>query len=149
MARSEFKIFEELVLTVDKIGYEKTLEIIRNSRNLAKDKDILLQEFIISTVCSSFSFSKKQLLKGVSNTMKTNALAICSYELKYTLGYSQNKIAFVLNRHDSVISKYIKKINYLNSKISDDKLIIDKMEEIKEKIIQFKNNVINKDNGRS
>lgn len=144
MARSEFRIFEELVLTVDKIGYEKTLEIIKNSRNLARDKDIVLQEFIIQTVCSSFSFSKKQLIKGTSKIEKTNALAICSYELKSNLGYSQNKIAFILNRHDSVISKYIKRINYLNAKFSDDKLLINKIADIRMKIIDFKNNVINK-----
>tara|TARA_Y100000592_G_scaffold101114_1_gene185608 strand:+ start:5767 stop:6201 length:435 start_codon:yes stop_codon:yes gene_type:complete len=144
MASNGFRIFEELVLTVDKIGYEKTLEIIRNSRNLAKDRDLVLQEFIIQTICSSFSFSKKQLLKGSSSTNKTNALAICSYELKSNLGYSQNKIAFVLSKHDSVISKYIKRINYLNEKYSDDKILINKIAEIRMKIIDFKNNVINK-----
>jgi hypothetical protein len=144
MASNGFRIFEELVLTVDKIGYEKTLEIIRNSRNLAKDRDLVLQEFIIQTICSSFSFSKKQLLKGSSSTNKTNALAICSYELKSNLGYSQNKIAFVLSKHDSVISKYIKRINYLNEKYSDDKILINKITEIRMKIIDFKNNVINK-----
>lgn len=144
MASNGFRIFEELVLTVDKIGYEKTLEIIRNSRNLAKDRDLVLQEFIIQTICSSFSFSKKQLLKGSSSTKKTNALAICSYELKSNLGYSQNKIAFVLSKHDSVISKYIKRINYLNEKYSEDKILINKIAEIRMKIIDFKNNVINK-----
>ena len=144
MASSEFKIFEELVLTVDKIGYAKTLEIIKNSRNLARDKDIVLQEFIIQTICSSFSFSKKQLLKGNSNSHKTNALAICSYELKSNLKYSQNKIAFVLNRHDSVISKYIKRINYLDENYSDDKALIEKLSQIRDKIIEFKRNVINK-----
>lgn len=144
MASSDFKIFEELVLTVDRIGYERTLEIIKNSRNLARDKDIVLQEFIIQTICSSFSLSKKQLLKGSSNTHKTSALAICSYELKSKLGYSQNKIAFVLNRHDSVISKYIKRINYLNERISDDKILMDKLTEINQKIIDFKYNILNK-----
>ena len=64
MARNEIRIFEELVLTVDKIGYKKTLEIIRNSRNLAKDKDIVLQEFIINSVCSCFGLSKKRLVEG-------------------------------------------------------------------------------------
>mgnify|MGYP006197868067 FL=1 len=144
MASSDFKIFEELVLTVDRIGYEKTLEIIKNSRNLARDKDIILQEFIIQAICTNFSLSKKKLLKGSSNTHKTNALAICSYELKINLGYSQNKIAFVLNKHDSVISKYIKRINYLNEKISDDKILLDKMNEVRQKIIDFKHNVINR-----
>ena len=86
MASNEFRIFEELVLTVDRIGYEKTLEIIKSSRNLARDKDIILQEFIIQAICTNFSLSKNKLLKGSSNTHKTNALAICSYELKINLG---------------------------------------------------------------
>ena len=63
MSKADFTILEELVLTVDKIGYEKTLEIIKNSRNLAKDKDIVLQEFIVQTVCQVFSLTKKTYLK--------------------------------------------------------------------------------------
>jgi hypothetical protein len=144
MARNEIRIFEELVLTVDKIGYKKTLEIIRNSRNLAKDKDIVLQEFIINSVCSCFGLSKSDLLKGKSTTNKTNALAICSFELKFNLSYSQNRIAFVLNKHDSVISKYIKRISFLDSNYAEDAKLIDKKRQIREKIIEFKNNVINK-----
>ena len=144
MSSKDFKIFEELVLTVDRIGYERTLEIIKNSRNLARDKDIVMQEYIIQTICSNFSLSKKELLKGNSNSVKTNALAICSYELKSNLGYSQNKISFVLNRHDNVISKYIKRINYLNEKIIDDKILLDKINQIRNKIIEFKHNVLNK-----
>ena len=144
MAKNEFKIFEELVLTVDKIGYEKTLEIIRNSRNLAKDKDIVLQEFIINSVCSCFGINKNQLLKGKSNTNRTNALAICSFELKFNLSYSQNRIAFVLNKHDSVISKYIKRISFLDMNYSEDRKLIEKKREIRDKIIEFKNKVIDK-----
>ena len=144
MARSEIRIFEELVLTVDKIGYEKTLEIIRNSRNLAKDKDIVLQEFIINSVCSCFGLKKSDLLKGRSTNNKTNALAICSYELKFKLSYSQNRIALILNKHDSVISKYIKRVSFLDSNYVEDKKLIEKKNAIRDKIVEFKNNVINK-----
>ena len=83
-------------------------------------------------------------MKGKSTTNKTNALAICSFELKFNLSYSQNRIAFVLNKHDSVISKYIKRISFLDSNYAEDAKLIDKKRQIREKIIEFKNNVINK-----
>jgi hypothetical protein len=144
MSKSEFTILEELVLTIDKIGIEKTLEIIKNSRNLAKDKDIILQEFIIESVCNAFSMSKRELLKGKSSLDKTNALAICSVELKGHLGYSQGRIASILKKHDSVVSKYIKKITYLDSNHQEDKRILDKLDVIEVKVRDFKNNIINK-----
>jgi len=144
MSKSEFTILEELVLTIDKIGIEKTLEIIKNSRNLAKDKDIILQEFIIESVCNAFSISKRELLKGKSSLDKTNALAICSVELKGHLGYSQGRIASILKKHDSVVSKYIKKITYLDSNHQEDKRILDKLDVIEVKVRDFKNNIINK-----
>ena len=144
MSKSEFTILEELVLTIDKIGIEKTLEIIKNSRNLAKDKDIILQEFIIESVCNVFSMSKRELLKGKSSLDKTNALAICSVELKGHLGYSQGRIASILKKHDSVVSKYIKKITYLDSNHQEDKRILDKLDVIEVKVRDFKNNIINK-----
>jgi hypothetical protein len=144
MSKSEFTILEELVLTIDKIGIEKTLEIIKNSRNLAKDKDLILQEFIIESVCNAFSISKRELLKGKSSLDKTNALAICSVELKGHLGYSQGRIASILKKHDSVVSKYIKKITYLDSNHQEDKRILDKLDVIEVKVRDFKNNIINK-----
>jgi hypothetical protein len=144
MSKSEFTILEELVLTIDKIGIEKTLEIIKNSRNLAKDKDIILQEYIIESVCNAFSISKRELLKGKSSLDKTNALAICSVELKGHLGYSQGRIASILKKHDSVVSKYIKKITYLDSNHQEDKRILEKLDIIEVKVRDFKNNIINK-----
>ena len=143
MSKEDFTILEELVLTVDKIGYEKTLEIIKNSRNLAKDKDIVLQEFIVQTVCQVFSLTKKDLFKGKGSTHKTNALALCSVELKGHLGYSQGRIASVLKKHDSVISKYIKKVTYLDENHSEDKLLLAKLDNIEIKVRDFKNRVIN------
>jgi len=144
MSRSEFTILEELVLTIDKIGIEKTLEIIKNSRNLAKDKDIILQEFIIESVCNAFSITKKDLIKGKSGGNKTDALAICSVELKGHLGYSQGRIASILKKHDSVVSKYIKKITYLDPNHQEDKRLLDKLDVIEVKVRDFKNNIINK-----
>ena len=131
-------------MTIDKIGIEKTLEIIKNSRNLAKDKDIILQEYIIESVCNAFSISKRELLKGKSSLDKTNALAICSVELKGHLGYSQGRIASILKKHDSVVSKYIKKITYLDSNHQEDKRILEKLDIIEVKVRDFKNNIINK-----
>lgn len=144
MGKGEFKMFEELVLTVDKIGYEKTLEVIRNSRNLASDKETLLREFIISTVCFCFSVSKKELLSGKSTTERTNALAICSYELKKNIGCSLSSISFVLKKDSSVISRYIKRVNSLDENYKEDKILLDKQAQIRKKITEFRNNVINK-----
>ncbi len=142
MPKNDFKLIEELVITVDKIGYDKTLEVIRNSRNLAKNKDIVLQEYIIQQVCSSFSFSKNELLDGNSNGDRINAIAICSYLLKKNLDYSQSKIGAILKKDDSVISKYIKKVNLLNENYKQDILILDKINIIQSKFREFKINII-------
>jgi hypothetical protein len=140
MIKGEFILLEEIVITVDRIGLEKTLEIIRKSRELPKDKDLLLQEYIIECVCNAFSISRNELIKAKG---KTNALAVCSIMLKIHLGYSQGKIASILKKHDSVISKYIKRITYLDSKHQEDKRLLDKLDSVEIKIREFKNNIIN------
>ena len=50
--KNEFQILEEIVLTVDKIGIEKTVEIIRKARDLAKDND-KYYEFAVDTITNS------------------------------------------------------------------------------------------------
>lgn len=140
--KNEFQILEEIVLTVDKIGIEKTVEIIRKARDLAKDHNLVIQEYIIQQVCNSFSITKDDLFFGKSTIDRTNALAVCSVELKGHLGYSQGKIAFILKKHDSVISKYIKRISYLDNSHSEDKKLIDKYGTINIKIKEFKTKII-------
>jgi hypothetical protein len=140
--KNEFQILEEIVLTVDKIGIEKTVEIIRKARDLAKDNDIVIQEFIIQQVCNAFSITKMDLFEGKGNIDRTNALAIISVEMKNHLGYSQGRIAGILRKHDSVISKYIKRISYLDDNHIEDKRLIQKFDIVDINIKEFKNKLI-------
>jgi len=140
--KKDFAVLEELVQTLEEIGYEKTVEVLKSSRNLIKDKDLVLQEYIINCVCKCFSISKKELLE--SKNPYTDARAICSIELKGHIGYSQSKIASILRRDDSVISKYIKRINFLDEGHREDRKLIDKIDDIEKKVREFKTNIINK-----
>lgn len=139
--RKDFLIIEELVLTANEIGYDKTLEILKSSRNMIKDKDLVLQEFIINCVCKCYSVQKKELLS--SKNKYTDARSVCAIILKKHLNYSQSKISGILRRDDSVISKYIKRISYLNDKNSDDKAIIIKISEVENQVREFKTKILN------
>lgn len=140
--KSDFTLLEELVLTVDKIGYDKTLALIRKSRSLVDDKDEVLKEYIIQQTCSVFSISKKDLLGSKSFTRKTDILAIISFKLREHLRFSQGRIASIIRRHDSVVSKYQKKISHLDENHIEDQILLDKINVIELSVREFKNKLI-------
>ena len=133
-------VLRETLLTVEKIGNQKTVALLRQIRmDSDNDASDVLTTHIIKTVCNKYSISKKHLLQEVHGDKRFDALCMCTFLFKEFLGFSNRKIAQALNRqsHKSV-SHYVTRLNGLNPDHPVDKTFIAQRESLKAEIEKFK-----------
>ena len=139
MSKSKSReLIEELLNTVDNVGVSETIEVLKRNQNKIKDNDEIIKDYIIATCCDVFSVSKKTLRIGKASGKKTDCLACCSYLLYSHLEYSQSQIVRELRKDNSVISRYIKRINYLSEKHVPDKKMLSILSQLEDSIKSFK-----------
>ena len=137
-------LIEELLKTIEKIGLDKTIDTLKITQNKIQDSQFLMQEYIIDICCTQKNITKKVLINSLDNNEKrTNCIAIISYLLNKHNSQSQTQIGYILKKDNSVISKYIKKINQLDNQFFYDIQMIKDIEQVEEKIKEFKIKIIN------
>jgi chromosomal replication initiation ATPase DnaA len=131
-------LLQETMLTVEKIGSEKTVSLLRKIR-VNDDHSDIIKEHIIKTVCNKYSISKKHLLEETYGESRFDALCMCTLLMKEFLDYSSRKIAIALNRrsHKSV-GHYVKRLNDLKPDHPVDKIFIAISNTLKSEIESFK-----------
>jgi len=137
------RLVEELLKAIDVIGLDKTIDTLEYAQTTGVDHILILQEFIIKTSCDAFSITRAKLLCGKSDRNKTNAIATSSYFLSNHLGYSQAKISSVVKKDNSVISKYIKRINNLDTHHLADQEMLLTLNRLNKQIKDFKTKLQN------
>ena len=137
-------LIEELLKTIEKIGLDKTIHTLKITQDKIQDSQFVMQEYIIDICCTYNSVSKKTLINSLDNNInRTNTIAEISYLLNKHNNQTQTEIGYLLKKDNSVISKYIKKINLLIGKIYSDLPVLKAIEKIEQKINDFKIKILN------
>jgi hypothetical protein len=135
-------ILDELLLTVEVIGIEKTIKTLQ----AAKQNNLLSQDFfvdfILDTVADVMKITKERIVSG--NDRKTDerkmAIALSVYFIRNECNYSYSELKLIFNKDESNLSRYYSMVENRpeKSKTDFDKKIEEYYKKINLLIIQKK-----------
>ena len=134
-------LIEVLLKTIDKMGIKRTIQVLEVSNNYSDENKRLIDLIILNT-CKYFDISENMLKKGtIRNPSRINALGVCSVLLMRMCKLSQREIADILHKDSSLINKYVRRYQILNSNLKEDAELLEKMEAIRtDALTQFEIN---------
>jgi len=131
------KVLKELDKTIQVIGTEKLIEILKYSRlNMANinEEQINRSLEIIKVVCDEFNISLVEFFDRKRKTNRRTAIGICAYLIQKELNLDNSNISYILKKPDEVISLYKQEIIRLNSNHPQDIQVLEKIKIISETI---------------
>ena len=132
MKNNTQKLFEIVVKSIDKLGIKRSTQILETSIVLHKDNKHIVSSILINT-CQTFNISEHILINGRKNIAnRTNAIGVCCLLLTDILNLSQTEIGKILKKDVSNINKYLKKFKKLDENFKEERILIDKINLIKE-----------------
>ena len=131
MKNSSTILIEVLLKTIDKMGIKRTIQVLEVSNNYSDENKRLIDLIILNT-CKYFDISESMLKKGtIRNPSRINAIGVCSVLLLRMCKLSQREISEILHKDSSLINKYVRRFQTLNTNFKDDVELIEKMEAIR------------------
>lgn len=125
-------IFEELFLSVERLGLDGTIRQLRKTNNVSEEN---LHSYILDLVCSEYSLGKNELTKSNDkDTDKRDARLMLAYLLYHHTSLSQSKVGIFMNRTKGAISRYITEVTKLNPRIKQDKDLLLKLDKLETEI---------------
>jgi hypothetical protein len=134
------KIFLELNKTLEVIGVEKLIEILKISRENDTDlhDDIIVKSrMIIQIVCDEFKIQYDDFFSRMRKNNRRYAIGITATILKDILNLDVADISFLLKKPNNLISIYSNEVMELNPRHKSDIVIIEKIENINTKLKQL------------
>ncbi|MEN8882708.1 MAG: hypothetical protein ABF244_00545 [Flavobacteriaceae bacterium] len=128
-------LVETLLYSIEKLGIKKTIKVLQVYQE--EDNEVeRIKQAIINCTCVRFNISEKTLKKGRKNIPeRTDAIGVSALLLNDMCKFSQKRIALILEKETTNINKYIKRYSKLDSNNKLDKKIIDKIEVIKNDVL--------------
>jgi hypothetical protein len=126
-------IFKELDKTIQIIGEEKLIEILKYTR---KNPPTLNQEQIeqalelVQIVCDEFNISVSEIFESKRKNNRRIAIGVCAVVIQKELKIDNLDIAYILKKQDTLVSLYKKEILKLNSNHPSDRQFLQKIENI-------------------
>jgi|688.fasta_scaffold168598_3 hypothetical protein len=136
------KVFSELNKTIQVIGTDKLIEILKISRENDTDLDdevIVKSRMIIQIVCDEFSMEFNDFFSRMRKNNRRYAIGITATLLKNILKLDVADISFLLKKPNNLISIYSNEVLELNPKHKSDIVIIEKIENINNKLNTLNN----------
>jgi chromosomal replication initiation ATPase DnaA len=136
------KVFSELNKTIQVIGTDKLIEILKISRENDTDLDdevIVKSRMIIQIVCDEFSMEFNDFFSRMRKNNRRYAIGITATLLKNILKLDVADISFLLKKPNNLISIYSNEVLELNPKHKCDIVIIEKIENINNKLNTLNN----------
>lgn len=137
------QLFRTLERGVSRIGVDKVIERLKSSIEFDADNQFSITKEIIENSCKAFGenweyIRAKRRLQGRQLYL---AQIIATLLQKYAL-LTQIEIAEVMNKTKSSISKYVSKMNFLNSKTMtiDEREYFEKYKKIENRIKEIQSN---------
>ena len=134
------KVLSELNKTIQVIGTEKLIEILKISRENDTDLDddtIVKSRMIIQIVCDEFKIEYDDFFSRQRKNNRRYAIGRTATLLKDILKLDVADISFLLKKPNNLISIYSNEVLELNPKHKSDIVIIEKIENINTKLKQI------------
>jgi chromosomal replication initiation ATPase DnaA len=131
------KVLKELDKTIQVIGTEKLLEILKYSRlNTTNINEAQINRSleIIKVVCDEFNITLVEFFDRKRKTNRRTAIGISAYLIQKELNLDNSNISYILKKPDESVSLYKQEIIRLNSNHPQDKQILEKIKTISETI---------------
>jgi len=136
-------VFKELDKTIQIIGAEKLIEILKYSR---KNPPTLNQEQIeqalklVQVVCDEFKITLDDIFDMKRKNNRRISIGICAFIIQKELNLDNSNISYILKKSDTLVSLYKQEILRLNSNHPSDRQILEKINNINANIDKlFKN----------
>jgi hypothetical protein len=136
-------VFKELDKTIQIIGAEKLIEILKYSR---KNPPTLNQEqiekalMLVQVVCDEFKISLDDIFDMKRKNNRRISIGICAFVIQKQLNLDNSNISYILKKSDTLVSLYKQEILRLNSNHPSDRQILEKIDNINANIDKlFKN----------
>jgi hypothetical protein len=114
-------IFDELIVTVERIGVEKTIKSLQDARsNILILSDINVEN-IMNAVIDMTGVQKERILHGTDRSDDRKiAVSLCVYYIKNQFGYSYSDLKKIFNKDESALYRYYQTIDNLPQKPKTD-----------------------------
>lgn len=137
------KVLKELDKTIQVIGTEKLIEILKYSRlstsNINEDQINKSLE-IIKIVCDEFNLSLSEFFDNKRKIIRRVVIGVSAYLIQKEMNLSNSNISYILKKSDEAVSLYKQEILRLNPNHSQDIKVLEKIKIISETI---KNKITN------
>jgi len=135
-------VLSELSSTIQIIGTEKTMELLKISReNISVlDENIKQQSHeIIRIVCNEFNIETNDFYSRMRKNNRRYAIGITAFILKQRLSLDLADISYLIKKPNNLVSLYLAEVNELNPKLKSDIFIIERIENINKKLKKIDN----------
>lgn len=132
----------EINKTIQVIGMEKLLELLKISRENDSDLDEqvkLKSQMVIKIVCDEFNIHIDDFYSRTRKNNRRYAIGITAMILKDYLKLDVADISFLIKKPNNLVSIYCSEVHELNPKHKSDIEIIKKINNINEKLKTLKN----------
>jgi len=130
-------VFKELDKTIQKIGTEKLIQILKYSR---KNDSPLTQEQIekalklVQIVCDEFKIALEDIFGSKRKNNRRISIGISAIVIQRKLNLDTSNISYILKKPDTLISLYKQEILRLKEEHPSDKQILEKIKIINNNI---------------
>lgn len=136
-------VFKELDKTIQIIGADKLIEILKYSR---KNPPTLNQEQIeqalklVQLVCEEFNITFDDIFDMKRKNNRRISIGVCAFVIQKELKLDNSNISYILKKPDTLVSLYKQEILRLNSNHPSDRQVLQKIDNINANINKlFKN----------
>ena len=132
----------ELNKTIQVIGTEKLLELLKISRENDSDLDEdvkIKSQMIIKIVCDEFNIDIDDFYSRTRKNNRRYAIGITAMILKEYLKLDVADISFLIKKPNNLVSIYCSEVHELNPNHKSDIYIIEKITNINNKLNTLKN----------
>lgn len=129
------KVLKELDKTIQVIGTDKLLEILKYSRlsTASINEDQINRSLeIIKVVCNEFNISLSEFFNNNRKTGRRVTIGVSAYLIQKELDLNNSDISYILKKSDEAVSLYKQEIIRLNSNHPQDRQILEKIKKISE-----------------
>jgi hypothetical protein len=114
LASISSNIFDELIVTVERIGVDKTIKSLQEARSNILTLSDMNVENIINAVTEITGVQKERILHGTDRSDERKmAISLCIFFIKNEFGYSYSDLKKIFNKDEAALYRYHQTIDNL------------------------------------
>lgn len=135
-------VFKEIDKTIQTIGVDKLIEILKYSRK--NPPNLTLEQIeqslkLVQVVCDEFKISLEDIFDMKRKNNRRISIGVCAFIIQRELDLDNSNISYILKKPDTLVSLYKQEILRLNPRHPSDKQILEKIDNINANIKLLKN----------